>query len=495
MKNIVWTIAGSDCSAGAGLQADLQTFKNFGVYGCSIVTAVTAQNASHISHIQYITKDHIQAQITALNDEMPTNVIKIGMLGQSAAIDCLTEFFKHYSGKIILDPVLVSTSGTILIAENFKEYSTALLKMLTYIDLFTPNIQEAEALLNISISSYDDIVKAAQQFLALGVKSIVIKGGHFSQDKMSQDYWTNGKEAFWLANYRYPEKNYRGTGCIFASAIAANLALGYEMRDALVIAKMYVNRGIRLASNINTHAAFLLHENWYEEEIDLPYLSQQPFYETFPEFVKCGGEPLGLYPIVDHSDWLKLLLPLGVSTIQLRLKNKTHTELESEILKSVQLAKQYKARLFINDYWELAIKYGAYGVHLGQEDLQRANLPTIHQAGLRLGISTHCYYEVASAHAFHPSYIACGPIYPTMSKKMGFAPQGLSNLKRWRRTLKNYQIVGIGGIDTNNISDVAATGVDGIALISAITKASNPYIATQALIQKMEFARICQTLN
>lgn len=250
-----------------------------------------------------------------------------------------------------------------------------------------------------------------------------------------------------MVSPRFEKKNYRGTGCIFSSAITAALALGYEIKDAIVIAKMYINRGIRLAQSPNSHFAFIHHGGWPDEGIDLPCIADDPMDQFFPPFPDCGSEPLGLYPIVDSYAWLQTLLPLGVKTIQLRIKNKNGQELEKEIQKSVCLAKSYNVRLFINDYWELALSHGAYGVHLGQEDLSRADVTSIYQAGLRLGISTHCYYEVARAHTFQPSYLACGPIFPTTSKVMAFAPQGILHLKRWQRTLNRYPLVAIGGID------------------------------------------------
>jgi hydroxymethylpyrimidine kinase/phosphomethylpyrimidine kinase/thiamine-phosphate diphosphorylase len=180
-----------------------------------------------------------------------------------------------------------------------------------------------------------------------------------------------------------------------------------------------------------------------------------------------------------------VLLPLGVKTLQLRIKNKQGLELENEIKRSIMLAEKYQANLFINDYWEMAIRYGAYGVHLGQEDLETADMTAIRQAELRLGISTHCYYEVARAHALNPSYIACGPIFTTTSKVMSFAAQGIAQLKRWRRTL-NYPLVAIGGINAERIPDVLATKVDGIAMISAITQAKDPIATTKSLMNVME---------
>ncbi len=198
-------------------------------------------------------------------------------------------------------------------------------------------------------------------------------------------------------------------------------------------------------------------------------------------FLSCGPQRLGLYPIVDRASWLQKLLPLGITTIQLRSKDQTGDELENEIEQSIALANKFQARLFINDYWQLAIKHRAYGVHLGQEDVADADLQAIHQAGLRLGISSHSDEEVARACAAKPSYIAFGPVYPTTSKIMAFGPQGIAQLKHRVETL-DYPVVAIGGINHQRLPDVLATGVNGIALISAITQASDPITTTKNLL-------------
>lgn len=202
-------------------------------------------------------------------------------------------------------------------------------------------------------------------------------------------------------------------------------------------------------------------------------------------FPSCGPQSLGLYPIVNRALWLEKLLPLGITTIQLRIKDLHQNELENEIKESIAIAKYYSARLFINDYWQLAIEHHAYGVHLGQEDLNDANITLLHQAGLRLGISTHSDEEVDRALKIKPSYIAFGPVYPTTSKKMIFGPQGIEQLKFRVQTL-NYPVVAIGGINRERIFDVLATGVDGIALISAITQAHDPIASAQDLLMCLE---------
>jgi len=195
---------------------------------------------------------------------------------------------------------------------------------------------------------------------------------------------------------------------------------------------------------------------------------------------------IGLYPVIDSINWLEKLLPLGIKHIQLRIKNKKGTvlkqELEPEIAQSIVLAKKYNATLYINDYWELAIRHNADAVHLGQDALNHANIEAIHSAGLQLGISTHDEDELTHALACNPTYIAFGSIFPTTSKIMTFPPQGIEKLAAWRKKI-HCPLVAIGGINRENINAVLSTNVDGIALISAITQAADPILTTQELLK------------
>ena len=207
-----------------------------------------------------------------------------------------------------------------------------------------------------------------------------------------------------------------------------------------------------------------------------------------PAFAKTDHR-LGLYPVVDSVDWIARLLDWGVSTLQLRIKDPQATDLEQQIQQAIELGRRYQARLFINDYWQLAIKHGAYGVHLGQEDIQTADLDALRQAGLRLGISTHDAAELAEALALKPSYVALGHIFPTQTKEMPSQPQGLINLAAAVKQAGSTPTVAIGGISEERVADILATGVGSVALVSAISKASDPEQATKRLLQQVEGAR------
>ncbi|MCS3434526.1 thiamine phosphate synthase [Klebsiella sp. BIGb0407] len=200
---------------------------------------------------------------------------------------------------------------------------------------------------------------------------------------------------------------------------------------------------------------------------------------TFP----ATAPRLGLYPVVDTVEWIERLLSVGVRTIQLRIKDKSDLDVESQIVAAIALGQRYNARLFINDYWRLAIKHNAYGVHLGQDDLDRADLAAIKEAGLRLGISTHDNMEMDRALSAKPSYIALGHVFPTQTKKMPSSPQGLIKLAEHIQTLGHYSTVAIGGISLERAGAVLATGVGSIAVVSAITQAADWRKATQQLLQ------------
>ena len=238
-----------------------------------------------------------------------------------------------------------------------------------------------------------------------------------------------------------------------------------------MLAKAYTSQGLRHSFKLGSGPGPVAHLGFPKQLEDLPHFIPEP--NCLPlEFAPCGDE-LGLYPVVDSIEWLENLMPLGITCIQLRLK-KPDANLSAMIAQAVSLAQRYAVRLFVNDHWQLAIEHGAYGVHLGQEDIQSADLKAISAAGLRLGISTHSYYEIARAHAIGPSYIAIGPIYATNTKVMAFSERGLERLSQWVRLLKpRYLLVAIGGIDLERGPGVLATGVNSCAIVSAITLADD----------------------
>ncbi len=251
---------------------------------------------------------------------------------------------------------------------------------------------------------------------------------------------------------------------------------GYPIEDAVVLALM------DCCVNGEPSPDTLANPSLIPRLIDEPSRSQdflnQPDRSAFATLTQSRPGP---YPIVSDTEMLHRLLDAGAGIIQLRVKTSPDSEETNGLVKaSVQIAARYpESQLFINDHWRLAIAHGAYGVHLGQEDLCDADLAAIHQAGLRLGLSSHAYWEVARAMTVQPSYIACGPIFPTRAKAMPWIPQGIRNLIFWSRLIP-HPVIGIGGVTLANLPELWATGCDGVAMIAAVTNADDPASAMQA---------------
>lgn len=467
-KPIVWTIAGSDSGGGAGIQADLKTFHALGAYGCSVITALTAQNTTGISRIEYQSDEMMEAQLQALATDLHPSAVKIGMLGTASVIRKVAAHLAAVQPFTVLDPVLVSSSGTSLVEKDALEAMCQ--HLLPHVDLLTPNIAEASALLGRPIAHHSEMPDAAAALLKYGVGSVLLKGGH-AHGKLCQDFWTDGQMQLWLTSPRQDITDSHGTGCTLSSAIAACKALKFSELDALVIAKAFVNQGLRGTLRVGSGRGSLSHAGWPDDPRDLPWITHraEDAHEkiVFPD---TGSQPIGLYPIVDRTAQLEKLLPLGVRTVQLRVKNVDHSMLEEEIVAAVKLARQFNASIYINDYWQLALKHNAYGVHLGQEDLPGADLRALAKAGLRLGVSTRSYFELAQAMAVQPSYVAIGSIFPTASKTIDYDPLGLGHFHRLSR-LVDVPVVAIGGITLDQAENVWLAGADGMAIISDIIHA------------------------
>ncbi|SFB11427.1 thiamine-phosphate diphosphorylase [Poseidonocella pacifica] len=180
------------------------------------------------------------------------------------------------------------------------------------------------------------------------------------------------------------------------------------------------------------------------------------------------------YPIFDSADWLRRLLPLGIKFVQLRVKDRPEESLRSEIREGLALAREHGATLVVNDHWELAIEEKADWLHLGQEDLDTADLPAIRRAGLKLGISTHDHAELDRALALKPDYVALGPVYPTILKKMKWHEQGLDRVTEWKRKIGDLPLVAIGGMSVERARGAFDAGADIVAAVTDITLNSAP---------------------
>lgn len=608
----VWTIAGSDSGGGAGIQADLATIQDLGCHGCSVITTVTAQSSVAVILVEPVSAAMLMAQLTTLLSDLPPKAIKIGLLADQTQVallaDWIASFKIHYpSVPVIVDPVMVASCGDAFAVDNCQDIKSTAKSALDFypfkglIELITPNVLELGRLTNSDVSTKSQFVAAAQALSQSLDCSVFAKGGDVSfgstdilddthvqtqanvhvstldsngwDFELAEDYLVchhvrasselhqNGR--FWLASPRVNTRHNHGSGCTLSSAIAAVLAQGFVLQDAVVVAKAYVSQGLSAAIGLGQGPGPLARTGWpndlsryakiklcdgnfisyhLNQHLDVgndfvatvfsatdQATAQVRITSTPAQYISSHGfkvldADLGVYPVVSDLIMLESLLVAGVKTVQLRIKTDTSgstaaglagyqrdksalgksesgkfelvgSELEAQIQTAIALGKHFNAQLFINDHWQLAIKYHAFGVHLGQEDLAVTDLAAIQAAGLALGLSTHSYFELLLAHQYSPSYIALGHIFPTTTKQMPSAPQGLAKLKHYVALLQDhYPLVAIGGIDLDNLAKVKATGVGNIAVVRAITKAKDPVAAFAELSQAWEQCSLSEEL-
>lgn len=265
-------------------------------------------------------------------------------------------------------------------------------------------------------------------------------------------------------------------GAAYLAALQACSELGFIAIDAQCLAQAWQRQTDRTGQFDAQH--------WPDSPEDFGLNQADPAL-AFPECPRA----LGLYGVLPTAEWVGRMARAGVPTVQLRFKSDDAQAIAREVRAAVQAVQGTSARLFINDHWQAAIDAGAYGVHVGQEDLdalEGAQLDAIRASGLRLGVSTHGYAEMVRAHAVQPSYIALGAVFPTTLKKMATAPQGVARLQAYVRLMQQYPLVAIGGIAAEQFPQIVATGVGSVAVVRALVNAPNPEAAAQHLLACMQ---------
>ena len=252
MKKVL-TIAGSDSCGGAGIQADLKSFSANGVYGMSVITAITAQNTMGVFAVQDLDEEIIKAQIDAIFTDISVDAVKIGMVSSISTIDAISEKLELYKPKnMVLDPVMISKSGYSLLKPESK--IALIKKLIPLAALITPNVPEAEEILRevnsgiTEIKTVEHMESAAKEMYKRGCKNVLLKGGHMQGEAVDVLY--DGSKIMHFHSERIHTKNTHGTGCTLSSAIAANLALGFSMGDAIKRSKEYITTAIRYSLDI-----------------------------------------------------------------------------------------------------------------------------------------------------------------------------------------------------------------------------------------------------
>ncbi len=268
---------------------------------------------------------------------------------------------------------------------------------------------------------------------------------------------------------RTPALHYSCTDAVYRSAKQAALALGFIEIDAECVANAWQAQ-VQRTGRFDP-------ADWPDEPADFG-LRPWPRADAFASCPKA----LGVYAVLPTALWVGRMARAGVPTVQLRFKSEDPAAVQREVQTAVDGVRGTAALLFINDHWREAIEAGAYGVHLGQEDMEVADFAAIRMAGLRLGLSSHGYAEMVRADALSPSYIAMGAVYPTTLKRMATAPQGPGRLAAYARLMRHYPGVAIGGISAAEFPVIKATGVGSLAVVRAITGEADPEAAAARLL-------------
>jgi hydroxymethylpyrimidine kinase/phosphomethylpyrimidine kinase/thiamine-phosphate diphosphorylase len=481
---IVWSIAGHDSGGGAGLSADQRAADAAEVHLCPVVAAVTAQSSVAVERVEAVPTAQLESQLAALAHDLPPRAIKTGLLASVDNVRAVARWVDRLRERgplaLVVDPVLrASTGASFADAALIAAYRHELLPRATVI---TPNRHEAAALMH---SHSCDVPSQAQALQRLGAQAVCITGGDV-EEATACDWWQSEHASGWLALPRRTAGNTHGTGCTFATALAAAMARGFVAADAAVIAKMLTTSGLREGSHnpgqgagpVRPRAGFIT------DRTLLPTLG-----DGEPLHAERHASPAvqGLYAITDDADHLRHLVESGVRTVQLRVKRHTtepdahwQARLIDQISRARTAALAHGATLIVNDHWREALALGVDFVHLGQEDLlalseeDRAPLTRARAAGLRLGVSSHSLWELARAAAWQADYIACGPVWPTLTKAMPWRPQGLHNLAWWA-AMSPAPVVAIGGIlEPSQLAEASAAGASAGCVVRGL-QADSPH--------------------
>lgn len=255
MKKVL-TIAGSDCSGGAGIQADLKTMAAHKIYGMSVITALTAQNTTGVYGVLEATKEFVAKELDCVFQDITPDAIKIGMVSNKDLIQVIAEKLEEYQGKnIVLDPVMVSTSGCKLMEDDARE--TLISKLMPKATMITPNLKEAEVLSGIEIQGKEDMIRAAKEISKFFGGYILIKGGHLNEE--AADLLYANEACHWFTSQRIDNPNTHGTGCTLSSAIACNLALGSSVEESVKKGKEYITGALKAQLDLGKGSGPLNH--------------------------------------------------------------------------------------------------------------------------------------------------------------------------------------------------------------------------------------------
>lgn len=484
------TVAGSDSGGGAGIQADLKTFTALGAYGMSVITAVTAQNTRGVAGVYPMTAEQVDAQLEAVLTDIGVDAVKTGMLVDADIIHAVARRLARYAAgkgegatrplRLVVDPVMVAKSGDSLLEDaavaSLREH------LLPLAAVVTPNVPEAEALTGMTVRTRDDMVAAGRRLLTYGAGAVLITGGHLAGGR-ADDVLVTEDDVRWFSAAKIQTPNTHGTGCTLSAALAAGLARGLPLVDAVQQAKDFITAAIATAPNIGgghgptNHLAWLERERGHER-------SRRPTPRTLED-------KLALYVIVDARTPVQLvadLLDAGVGAVQLRDKSLPPGDQVQPARRLQRLCRAKDALFFVNDHVDVALAVSADGVHLGQNDRSLREARLLLGPDALIGATVRTVEQAEAAAAQGADYLGVGPIYESVTKP-GRTPLGVDVIKRIRAAVR-LPLVAISGIAAGRAAPVIEAGATGAAVIAGILRADDPVQAAAALGAEIRNARL-----
>ncbi|KAL7593341.1 hypothetical protein Lser_V15G34127 [Lactuca serriola] len=467
----VLTVAGSDSGAGAGIQADLKACAARGVYCSTVITAVTAQNTLGVQDVSILSEESVAAQLKSVLSDMRVDVVKTGMLPSITMVKILLDSLKQYPVQaLVVDPVMVSTSGDVLAGPSILD--TFRKDLLPMADIVTPNLKETSALLGgIQLETVNDMRSAAKSLHDMGPRNVLVKGGDLPSSSDAVDIFFNGKDFYELRSSRIQTRNTHGTGCTLASCIAAELAKGSSMLSAVKVAKRYVESVLEYSKSINIgNGAQGPFDHGLKLKRSVCNSSRMQVFEPSNLF---------LYAVTDSgmnkkwgrsiTDAVKAAIEGGATIVQLREKEGETGEFLESAKACVEICRLHNIPLLINDRVDIALACDADGVHVGQSDMPVAMVRALVGPDKIIGVSCKTPEQALKAWGDGADYIGSGGVFPTNTKANN-RTIGLDGLRDVCLASK-IPVVAIGGINLGNAKEVMELGVvnlEGVAVVSAV---------------------------
>ncbi|KAM6554288.1 hypothetical protein CsatB_015050 [Cannabis sativa] len=467
----VLTVAGSDSGAGAGIQADLKACAARGVYCSTVITSVTAQNTVGVQGVNIVPEEFVAKQLKSVLSDMQVDVVKTGMLPSSGIVKVLHQCLKDFPVRgLVVDPVMVSTSGDVLAAPSVLQVFRE--QLLPMADIVTPNLKEASALLGSpKLETVGDMHAAAKALHDMGPRNVLVKGGDLPDSLDAIDIFYDGKSIFELRSSRIKTRNTHGTGCSLASCIAAELAKGSSMLQAVKAAKHYIEASLDYSRD-------LVIGNGRQGPFDHFLRLKRNMHSTYRENAFDPSD-LFLYAVTDSrmnkkwghsiSDAVKAAVEGGATIVQLREKDIETRDFVEAAKSCLEICRSHGVPFLINDRVDVALACDADGVHVGQSDMPVRVARDLLGPEKIIGVSCKTPVHAEQAWVDGADYIGCGGVFPTNTKENNITV-GLDGLKTvcMASKLPVVAIGGIGILNARSVMEINESQLKGVAVVSAL---------------------------